>query len=171
MGKKMISLLLIGLTVFIVSGCGLSEEEVIESISETFQTSFNRQSLEPNTEFDHLSIYFPEDHTIIEESEGNLIFEDQDNTYILFYNRLEPPTSDAFYLAEKRRGNYMLLESYQDAERLIYVKISEVEEDFELQVGVGGLRLTTHVSLKELEDTFNRMVDMINSIEVEEIEE
>jgi len=171
MGKKKISLLLIGLTILIVSGCGLSEEEVLENISETIQTSFNRQSPEPNVEFDHFNIYFPENIEIIEESDGNLIFNDQDQTYILFYNQLEPPTSDAFYLAEKRRGNYLLLESYQDDERLIYVKVSEVEEDFELQVGVGGLRLTTHVSLRELEDTFNQMVDMINSIEVSTIEE
>lgn len=168
MGKRVIGLLIIGLMTLVVSGCGLSEEEVIENISETIQTSFNRQSPEPNTEFDHFNIYFPENIEIIEESDGNVIFNDQNQTYILFYNRLESPLSDAFYLAEKRRGNYLLLESYQDTERLIYVKVSEVEEDFELQVGVGGLRLTTHVALKELEDTFNEMVDMINSIEIKE---
>lgn len=168
MGKRIIFLLITGLMILVVSGCGLSEEEVIENISETIQTSFNRQSPEPNTEFDHFNIYFPENIEIIEESDGNVIFNDQNQTYILFYNRLESPLSDAFYLAEKRRGNYLLLESYQDTERLIYVKVSEVEEDFELQVGVGGLRLTTHVTLKELEDTFNEMVDMINSIEIKE---
>lgn len=171
MVKKIMSLLIIGFTVMIVSGCGLSEEEVIENISETMHEAFNRQSPEPNKDIENFKIYFPEDHTIIEESEGNLIFDTQDQTYILFYNVLEPPTSDAFYLSEERRGNYLFLESYQDDERFLYVKVSEVDRDYELQVGMGGLRLTTQTDLKELEETFNQMVDMINSIELVKIEE
>lgn len=168
MGTKIIRLLMIGLTILIISGCALSEEDIIENISENMQTSFNRQSPEANQEFDHFNIYFPEHFTVVEESDSNLIFSDQDQAYILFYNILEPSTSDAFYLAEKERDYYTFLESYQDDDQFSYVKMVELDDNFALQVGRGGVRITTHLPLAEIEDTFDEIVQMLNSIEFHE---
>ncbi|WP_440896136.1 hypothetical protein ACS127_16640 [Amphibacillus sp. Q70] len=169
--KRGISLIFISSLPLFASGCGLSEEETLENIRETIETAFNSQPLEPNEEFDNFNIYFPEQYTVIEESDSNLIFKDQDQTYILFYNRLEDTSSEAFYLAEKASDQYDLLESYQDEDQFAYVKVAEMDRDFELQVGIGGVRITTQAPLDQLEEDFIEIVKMINSIEFHELEE
>src|SRR5690625_7710624 len=103
MVKKIFTLFLFSLTVIIVSGCGLTEEEIIYDISQSLETEFNRPAPETNMNFDDIDIYFPERFTVFEESNNNIIFTHEDQMYILFYNRLEPATSNAFYLEEKAK--------------------------------------------------------------------
>lgn len=169
--KKGISLILISSLMLFASGCGLSEEETLENIRETVETVFSSQSPEPNQEFDNFNIYLPDHFTVVEESDSNLIINDQDQTYILFYNILEDATSEAFYLAEKARDQHDLLESYQDEDQFAYVKVTEIEREFELQVGVGGVRITTQAPLNQLEENFIEIVEMIKSLEFHDLEE
>lgn len=168
--KKIISFIVVGLIIFL-SGCGLSEVDVIGDIEEAVEISFSSESPEPNGDFVNFSIYFPDHLTVIEESESNLIFEDQDDqTYILFHNPLEGPSSQSFYNAQKEHDQHLLLESYHDLEedRFGYVKIASVNESYELQVGVGGVRITTFTSLDDLEEDFNHLVTMMNSLSFHE---
>ncbi|MBU5593705.1 hypothetical protein KQI76_00845 [Amphibacillus sp. MSJ-3] len=169
--RKRLSLIFITSLILFASGCSLSEEETLENIRATIDRSFSSQALEPNREFDNFNIYLPEHFTVIEESDRNLIFNDQDQTYILFYNDLEDASSEAFYQAEKAGGQYDLLETYQDDDHFAYVKVTELERDFELQVGVGGVRITTQTSLNHLEEDFTEIVKMINSIQFQDFEE
>ena len=168
MVKKIFTLFLFSLTVIIVSGCGLTEEEIIEDISHSLETEFNRPAPETNMNFDDIDIYFPERFTVFEESNNNIIFTHEDQMYILFYNRLEPATSNAFYLEEKAKPYDMYIESYEDAGQFSYVKIAEIDESYELQVGTGGVRITTNVTLNHIEDTFKELVQMLNSIEFQD---
>lgn len=165
MRSKIIRLFIFGLFVFILSGCGPSEEETLATIETMIDSTFDNQRSQPNHEFASFDIYLPDHISVIEETESNLIFTDQEQTYILFYNTLEEQDSRFFYQSAKATENYALLEAYEDDNRFGYVKVAEVEDNYELQVGVGGVRLTTHTSLDEMDQDLIKMVTMVNSID------
>ncbi|SEO83994.1 hypothetical protein SAMN04488134_11414 [Amphibacillus marinus] len=161
-------LMVIIVGVFILSGCGLTEEEALQEIEETVVTTFETNYEEPNQTFNSFAMFLPEQFTVVEESESNLIIEGNNQMFILFYNTLEDQTSDFFYLSAEATDTYTLLESYETDEQFSYVSVTGADEDYELQVGVGGVRITTQTDLKKLEANFTDMVTMLNSIEFTE---
>ncbi|SDB93930.1 hypothetical protein SAMN05421734_10318 [Pelagirhabdus alkalitolerans] len=148
-----------------LSACGVSEEEVVDSITEKTDEYFDVDSPAVTHEFALFDIYIPETAEITEEAENYLVIEDQNQTYILFSNNLEDPMSDSFYSQAETMDHHLLLESYEDDERFGYLQLSELEDDYEIQIGIGGIRMTTHSSLDDAEQQLEKMSQIINSIE------
>lgn len=167
MNKFISSLLLASLV--ILGGCsGVSEEEAFESVETMVETAFEADRIEVNEVLDSFRIFIPEHFEIIEDSVSNLIFADDDQAFILFYNTLEDKSSDLFYLGAEANDNYSLLETFEDEERFGYLQIAEKEESYELEVGIGNVKITTQTTLKDMEDSATDMMLMINSIEFDQ---
>lgn len=149
----------------ILTGCGVSEEEALTAIETMLEPTFEQVAPKATKELKAFNIYLPEGFTVEEEFDNNVILNNHDQTYILFYNLFEEQDSDFFYQLAKQAGDYALLETFQDNDRFGYVKVEDMEDHYEVQVGIGGMRLTTHTSLKQIEDDVANMITMLNSVE------
>ncbi|WP_117170641.1 hypothetical protein [Paraliobacillus sediminis] len=161
MGLSM-SLLIISL--FFLSACAPSEDEALELTETAAKTVFEDNTTEPNNTLDSFSLYLPSGYEIIEESQSNLLLESGDQTFILFYNALEDTTSELNYQAAEANGNNLLLQSFEDEGRFAFVKVSESGDEYELQVGVGGVKITTQTSIRQLEDYTIEMMQIATSL-------
>lgn len=148
-----------------LAACGPTEEEVAEMVQENLAGYFEMEPNEPNVELTEFSLHIPETFEIVEESDSNLILEQDDRLYVLFYNTFESKDSDFFYRSLKEMNQYVLLESYEDKDRFGFSMLTDVEETYEFQAGVGGVRITTHGELEEVEEQFETMISILNSIE------
>ncbi|WP_112181672.1 MULTISPECIES: hypothetical protein [Paraliobacillus] len=152
------------ISLLFLSACAPTEDEALELTESAARTVFEDNIIEPNNTLDNFSLYLPSDYEIIEESQSNLLLESDDQTFILFYNALEDTTSELNYQAAEANGNNALLQSFEDEERFAFVRVSEREDQYELQVGVGGVKVTTQTSIRQLEDDTIEMMQMATSI-------
>ncbi|GGM26336.1 hypothetical protein GCM10011351_09980 [Paraliobacillus quinghaiensis] len=164
--KKIVGLLfaLSSVSLLFLSACAPTEEEALNLVEEAAKATFEADTIEPNQEVEGFSVYLPDDFEIVEETESNLLLESGDQMFILFYNALEASTSQLNYQTAEANDNYSLLQSFEDNERFGYVKVAETEEIYELQVGVGGVKITTQTTLETMEDDTIAMMQMATSI-------
>lgn len=168
--KKNITLLFPGLLIllFVISGCNkTTEEEVFKHIGDAVESAFATDEAEPNENLELFNLYMPDQFNIIEDSPNNLIFAEGNQMYILFYNTFEDEQSELFYLSAKANGSYSLIDTYHNEpeERFGYLKIADREDTYQLEVGIGGVKITTQTSLDQIEEDAVKMMTMINSIE------
>ncbi|MFG6121204.1 MULTISPECIES: hypothetical protein [Thalassobacillus] len=167
MKKKVIGFTLAFLTLML-TGCSmfLSEEDAIADTRETAETSFNQNEMETNHEADSFSLYLPESMKVSEESQSNLILKEGEQTFILFYNPKEERTSKLNYEAASEKDEHLLLESFEDEDRFGYVRVlpANEEEEYELQVGVGGVKVTTFSKKESIKKDTEKMMKIANSI-------
>ncbi|WP_226036385.1 hypothetical protein [Aquibacillus saliphilus] len=154
------------IVISVLTGCSLvSEEEALADAHEVAAKTFKQETIETNTDLEHFSLYLPAGFEVTDETQSNLILENDDQTYILFYNALEDTTSELNYQAAATGGNSTLLESFDDEDRFGYIKVLAIEEhNYELQVGVGGVKITTHTSKGKLKENSEEMMSMATSI-------
>ncbi|SFB37055.1 hypothetical protein SAMN04488072_12021 [Lentibacillus halodurans] len=167
--KNLVNIMLISFYVSMLIGCSTpSEEEAIKSVEESARESFQADdSIETNQQLDAFSIYLPAGMEIVEEDASNVILEDGDQTYIVFYNNLEDPLSELSYeSAAAKSDKALLLETFKDKEKFGYIRIlpDEEKDHYELQAGVGGVKITTYTSKSEMESDTEVMMKMARSI-------
>lgn len=159
-----ISMSLLIISLLFLSACAPSEDEALELTESAARTVFEDNIIEPNNTLDNFSLYLPSEYEIIEESQSNLLLESGDQTFILFYNALEDKTSELNYQAADANGNNALLQSFEDEDRFAFVRVSESGDEYELQVGVGGVKITTKTSIGQLEDYTIEMTQIATSL-------
>ncbi|MFD1362294.1 hypothetical protein [Lentibacillus salinarum] len=157
---------------FILLGCTApTEEEAIASTEKAAGETFHADdSLETNEALDAFSIYLPAGMEVVEEDASNVILEDGNQTYIVFYNNLESPLSELSYESAASKGDEaLLLETFEDREKFGYIQVipDDDEGDYELQTGIGGVKITTYSSISGLEDDSELMMKMARSIVME----
>lgn len=161
-------LLIIILSVIItLVGCkDQSEEEVVEEALDIAEKTFTSlQTVTPNTELGHLSLYLPKHIKADEVDENNMILSDAKQTYILFYNELEEPTSELNYQMAETDGA-LLLETFQSPEKFGYIRIlTEEDNGYQIQIGVGGVKITTYTTKKEIVNHAEELMKIALSIE------
>ncbi|MFB1051842.1 hypothetical protein [Paraliobacillus sp. JSM ZJ581] len=152
------------IALFILVGCSPSEEEALTSVESIAKNEFEKKPLEANQTHENISLYVPNDFEVTEVSKSNLILENGNQTFIFFYNALEETTSKLNFQAAEANGNDQLLQSFEDNERFGYVKVAKLEKDYELQIGIGGVKVTTQTTLRNIEEDTEKMMKMANSI-------
>lgn len=166
--KKNKSIIAIGaITLFyFLAGCSMkSEEEGLKAAQEAAKSTFNNNEVETNKNLDKFSLYLPSHFEIKEKSKSNLILQNANQTYILFYNMLEESTSKLNYQAAQSDENSLLLESFEDKKRFGYIRIlSMKDEGYELQVGVGGVKISTYTTTGKMAGDAEDMMNIANSI-------
>ncbi|RCW62668.1 hypothetical protein [Saliterribacillus persicus] len=140
-------------------------EEVIQEIETDTEEVFLEEQLETNYEAENFSLFLPAEFEVEEESISNLILKKENQTYILFYNALETATSRLNFEAASQMESPLLLTSFSDDERFGYIKIAQLEEkEYQLEIGVGGVKITTISEKNRLENDALEMMQMANSI-------
>lgn len=153
-----------------LSGCSLqSEEEAIKAAKKAAEAVFNsNEKVETNHELDTFSVYLPASMEVKKEDKSNVILKDDDQKYIVFYNQLEGPKSKLNYKAASKSEKSLLLKSFKDNNKFGYIRIlsNKEDENYELQVGVGGVKITTHSSKSELKSDSEMLMEIARSIAI-----
>ncbi|QGH35363.1 hypothetical protein GI584_15455 [Gracilibacillus salitolerans] len=166
-GLVAISLLivfLIGMSLWMIK----PTEEVLSEAVEVAEQQFQQSAKDQNQQVDNFALYLPEGFEVEEQTVNNLILTKEKQKFILFYNALESQTSRLNYEAAKEELDHEWLVSFEDQDRFGYINIVEHEEQFEVQLGVGGVKVTTISDKSELEQDVIDMMDIANSIAYEE---
>lgn len=148
-----------------------TEEEAIKDAKESAKKIFNSdEKIETNHKLDSFSMYLPNSLEVEEEDGNNVILKDGDQTYIVFYNNLEDPLSKLSYKsAASKSGDALLLETFKDQNKFGYIRIlPHSEDDYELQIGVGGAKITTYTSRGNLDNDSEELMKIAESIAVQQ---
>ncbi|MDC3415079.1 hypothetical protein NC797_16370 [Aquibacillus sp. 3ASR75-11] len=164
--QKLVTKLFLMTMILIVTACSFeSEDETLKDVKKVTETEFSSTGVEPNTELEQFSIYIPNNLEIVEKGKSNLILEEGDQSYVVFNNVFEDRASELNYKTASVAENPNLLESFTDDGRFGYVRIIKTdEEEYELQVGIGGIKITTYSPLGSLESDAEMMMKIANSI-------
>ncbi|GAA0600520.1 hypothetical protein GCM10009001_16180 [Virgibacillus siamensis] len=162
--KLTVALLFLAAVLF---GCSFqSEKEAVNGAEKTAEAVFNsNKTMETNHEVDGFSLFLPDRMEVKEASKSNVILKDGDQTYIVFHNSLENATSQLGYKAAKK-DSALLLESFKDDKKFGYIRILSHDEkdNYELQVGVGGVKITTFTTKDRLDNDSKALMKVARSI-------
>lgn len=162
-GFKVISGLLL---LFILVSCSMqSEEESVENVLEIAEDTFESEELnDPNQELEHTSIYIPDKFQLESEDASNIILKEKEQTYIVFYNSLEPATSE-IGADSSRNKEALLFETFEDEKKFGYIRLMpEIDKKYEMVVGIGGVKITTHTTKKDMEQDAEEMMHISKSL-------
>ncbi|SER95134.1 hypothetical protein SAMN04487944_113120 [Gracilibacillus ureilyticus] len=144
-------------------------EQVIEDAVVIAEEQFHQEKETATHEVANFSLYLPDGYEIEEETSNNILLTRDSQTYILFYNSFEDETSQLNYEAAKDSANQLRLESFKDDNRFGYISITEQEDQsIQLQIGVGGVKITTISEMDHLLHDAEQMMKMANSIAYED---
>ncbi|RKQ30526.1 hypothetical protein [Oceanobacillus halophilus] len=161
--KKILRLVMVLLiSMIMASGCSnKTEDEAVSEAKEMARTVFELEAeIEANEEVNGLPLYIPGQLDVQSEEENNLILEDGNQTYLVFYNVIEDTKSKLNY-ESAQSDNTLILETFEDNEKFGYIRILPKEEEgYELQVGVGGVKITTYTTKRKMADDTEEMMKM-----------
>ncbi|QKY69728.1 hypothetical protein [Lentibacillus sp. CBA3610] len=167
--RKLKGVIIMLFCVSVLMGCSMpSEEEAIKSAEDTAEDVFNAdESIETNQQLNTFSMHVPQGMDVVEEDATNVVLEDGEQTYIVFYNNLESPLSKLSYeSAAANSEQALLLETFVDQEKFGYIRVlqDDEEDSYELQTGIGGVKITTYTSKSGMERDSEAMMSMARSI-------
>ncbi|WP_404453695.1 hypothetical protein LG329_04090 [Virgibacillus necropolis] len=154
------------LVFILLAGCSLkSEKEALKDTEEAAKQTFNSsEDIETNKKLENFSLYLPEDLSVKEATASNVILKNGDQTYIVFYNKLEGPTSKLNYKSAQR-DEALLIKSFEDPEKFGYIRVLSSEDDkYELQVGIGGVKITTYTDKSSMDEDGKNLMKIARSI-------
>lgn len=171
MGFVIIALLLLFLITISVLSIE-TEESVLEEAINTAENTFRETSPESNSEVENFTLYIPDELDVDERNNNNAVLVSGDGqSYILFINDKENKNSTLNYETVRETGENEWLQSFEDAERFGYIYINPLDGEYEVQLGVGGVKLTTISGKDSIVDDVAMMMAISNSVEYEEIQE
>ncbi|MGY0694755.1 hypothetical protein ACW2QC_18570 [Virgibacillus sp. FSP13] len=157
------------LLIIVISGCSTkSEEDAINDAKKAAQQAFRAEKMEiiPNQQLNNFSLYVPGHLEVDEESKSNVILKDGDQTYIVFYNNLEDLNSQLNFQSVQR-DDALLNESFEDDDKFGYIHVLPDEGDgYEMQVGIGGIKITTYTSKEKMDSDAMELMKMARSISI-----
>ncbi|WP_164668327.1 hypothetical protein [Virgibacillus doumboii] len=155
------------IAVLSLTGVQTEEEAVQDAITAAKKVFNSNEKIEVNHSKGSFSMYLPDSLEVTEHDASNVILKNGDQTYIVFYNSLEDPLSKLGYKSVASKSeSALLLETYEDEDKFGYIRILENDEgeSYELQIGVGGVKVTTYTSKAALENDSKNLMKMARSI-------
>lgn len=159
------------ISLLILAACSKSEEDISHETLDQVKDIFFQTERILDEKNNSITYYIPKGLEIEEVDEHNIVLEGKNQAYVIFKNPLESPTSDRLYHLAKI-DEAMLYESFESEDMFAYIRIrpdyDQEPELYELQIGVGGVKVTTNVKLKEIPKEAEKLMKIAKSI-VEDI--
>lgn len=172
--KKVIIPVIVGLIIIlavILMNQNVKQDEAILNADTSFISSFDIEPAKGNYESDQVTFSLPKGVEVTEETEYNIMLKRRDQVFLLFFNPLEPKTSEVHYLLDKEfEDASVLFNSKKTDDRFGYILIlpEEEEELLKVTVGLGGAKVSTITNVNELEYSTNVMTEILHSLEYKE---
>lgn len=159
------AILLLVLAVFLLGGCSASFEEEYKEAVAAVEKEFKETPEDRNKENQDIEYYLPFGFEVDEETPNNLILKNGSKTYILFYNLQEGPNSDVVLNATLQQKEYDMNEHFNEDGKLGYFLVKKLSEnENEVTIGVGGVKVTSEVKTKNLKSDTEYMMKIANSV-------
>lgn len=158
------------LLLFALTGCGKTVEEQIDSGVASAQTVFEENPQEPNTNLEGIELYVPSGFKA-ENSEdpNNFIVTKGQDSYILFVNQNETEDSKLHYqLLKDDKTKHIIKEETVEFDGAFgfTAVIEHDEEQFELVVSCGGIKMSTISVDKNIDEKLVDMMTIVRSVKL-----
>ena len=143
-----------------------SEESIIEQAGNTAEETFYHDDIpKDNYKGEHFSFFLPDSMEVEEVDDFNAILESGNKTIIIFYNTLEGNLSKLNYEAAST-DKAVLFDSFEDDDKFGYIRIlpTDTEGEYEIQIGVGGVKVTTITDKSEVINDAENLMHIALSI-------
>lgn len=163
---KLSTVLLSVLMTLVLVGCTVTDEQLAKTAIEQTKQSFESTPKDVNEKTELFSYYLPEDFSVKEINEYNVLLEKGNQSYILFVNKKEEKNSTFSYeTLTKEYKKPFISESFTNNNRFGYLFVNKLEKNkYEVTVGIGGTKLTTEASANEVSDSAKNMMDIVASV-------
>ncbi|MGV3465639.1 MAG: hypothetical protein ACO1OT_10135 [Heyndrickxia sp.] len=153
------------LAIGLITGCSTSVKEQQNEATNKVSKAFSAQPKAAKKTTKNFSLYLPFGMTIQKESPNNVIIKRGRQNYLLFYNQKEVENSQEVYKISKPNKGLLVDKSFSSNSRFGYLLISKVKKDlYEVIVGVGGIKMTTETSMKNIASDAEKMAKIVSSV-------
>ena len=171
MDRKWIHFIWISVVAVMLTGCGKTvDEQITEGVKST-ATAFEAQSVEPTTTIGKIKVYLPNGYKVEEgTNEMNYIFTKGKDSFILFVNTIETEDSRLYYdnLVNDSSLNIIKEQTFEFEDAFGFVAVIEhSEEQYELVVSSGGVKMTTISADKNIDEKLANMMEIVRSVKVQ----
>ena len=171
MNRKWIHFIWISVVILMLTACGKPvEEQVTEGVAST-ATVFEAKPVEPTTTVGKIKVYLPNGYKIEEgTNEMNYIVTKGKESFILFVNTIEQEDSRLHYdlLVNDSKLNIMKEQTFEQEEAFGFAAVIEhSEEQYELVVSSGGVKMTTIAKDKKIDEKLVDMMEIVRSVKVQ----
>lgn len=163
----------IGLTLLLLmlSGCNQSIDEQIANGLQITETVFAEEPEEHTEEIGNINLYLPSNFKVEDSSDAyNIVISKGKESYILFINDKEAQDSKLYYhLLKDNEANKIIEETTYDKDgRFGFTAVlkTDDENEMELIVSSGGVKMTTISQAKHIEDNLREMTKIVHSVKI-----
>lgn len=170
MKRKWIPILLVMISMLVLSACGKTVEEQASQGIENAETVFTSEPNEANKSIGHIELYLPKGFNIEKGiDEANYTVVNGKDSYILFVNSNEPEDSRLHFdiLKQDTKANIIQEKTFETDGVFGFSAVNkQSEENYELIVSVGGVKLTTLSNDKKIDNKLQQMMEIVQSVKV-----
>ncbi|WP_210468534.1 hypothetical protein [Sporosarcina sp. 6E9] len=160
--------ILVIISVLLLTACGKSLEDRVGEGLRSAEKVFYENNKFANEEIDGVKFYRPSSFAIKEGSDSqNIIFTSKNDTFILFNNPNEEKDSHLFYDLLKADETKKIIKekSFTEGDTFGFAAVIENDETVELITSVGGSKITTLSTKKDIENHLSVMMEILRSIQ------
>ncbi|MEO4051896.1 hypothetical protein [Solibacillus sp. CAU 1738] len=170
MNRKWIQSIAILILALSLAGCGKSIEEQIEVGVANAQSTFKEAAQTPNTTIGNIQLFIPKGYTVEQGvDEMNYILKKDKDSFLLFVNAIETEDSKLHYenlLADKTK-DVVKSQDFETAGAFGFsAVVKHSEDEYELIVGSGGIKMTTISQNKKIENKLSEMMQIVRSVQI-----
>ncbi|RHW33241.1 hypothetical protein D1B33_15985 [Lysinibacillus yapensis] len=155
---------------FALAGCGKTVEEQIDTGVASAQTVFEETPQHPNQTIGKIKLYVPSGFAVEEtEDLNNLILKKGNESYLLFVNYYEMEDSNLHYkLLKNNPSSKIIKEQTVEFDGAFgFTAVTEYdEEQFELIVSSGGVKMSTISEDQNIDEKLVDMMTIVRSVDI-----
>jgi hypothetical protein len=162
-------IIILSLCIVLVGGCTPTKKEAVQNTEKDITAIFKDKPKSANEKTEYFTFHKPSTLTISQKGKHNIIFQDHDkNVYILFVNPKEKKSSELNYQSVKKHmKSDDVLKSFHVGNTFVYVYVKPIKnEEVELVVAAGGIKMSTKTTLKQMTDQAEMMAEVILSVKI-----
>ncbi|RUL56518.1 hypothetical protein [Lysinibacillus antri] len=163
------------MVIFVLSGCGKTVEEQIDSGIANAENVFKADAEETNKTIGEIKLYVPTRYNVKQSDDlndsNNLILTKGKDQYLLFVNEHEKADSKLHYELLKKDQTKKIIkeEIIEEDEAFGFTAIVEADEEhYELIVSSGGAKISTITEQKKIDTKLEDMMAIVRSVQLKE---
>ncbi len=159
------------LLLLVLAGCNQSIDEQIANGLQITETVFAEEPEEHTEKIGDIKLYLPSNFKVEDSSdEYNIVISKGKESYILFINDREAQDSKLYYnLLKENEADKIIEESTYDKDgRFGFTAVlkTDDENEMELIVSSGGVKMTTISQAKHIENNLREMTKIVHSVKM-----
>lgn len=167
MTRKWMRMIVASLTVILLVGCSSVEEQAADGMEHAKEV-FQGDAEKPNEEIANVKVFLPSGFKVEDDTDkNNILLAKGKESYILFINPNELPSSQLYYDLMIADTNLNIIEknTFEQNGRFGFAAIIESSQDnYELITSIGGIKLSTISKEQNIDSNLKKMMTIVRSI-------